>query len=485
MSKRTFLRCGLAAALMAALGSCATAPLPVSEGTVIRDVAVVDTRTGALQPHRNVVLQGGRILAVTDGPVALSGTAAEVDGSGKYLVPGFNDMHTHALPRVQQQPGVWALLVANGITGIREMAGAPELIAAAHKMNAERAAGRLDAPEILQIPGPLFLGAPSAAAAKQAVRAHKAMGADFIKVVDGSNEAVRAVLEEARAQGLHVSGHLEPMFDTTEAARAGWRSIEHLGSGMGERLDCSADAAGVRSALARGEGAHPAFTPAYILNPMLFRAEDAPLYRRILATQDAAKCSALAAEFARDETWQVPTLIRVHGMVFSDAAVHRQDPHLASMDAATRAQWEDVGRRYAQMPPAAAATFREYYAKQAALLPLFREAGVKMMTGSDLGGAWVVPGFALHDEFRLLAAAGLTPLQVLQMTTWNPAEYLGRQATMGSVEPGRQADLVLLDANPLADVANLDRIAAVVLRGKVLQRPELQRMLEDAAHEAR
>jgi|SRR5471030_2927613 len=96
-----------------------------------------------------------------------------------------------------------------------------------------------------------------------------------------------------------------------------------------------------------------------------------------------------------------------------------------------------------------------------------------MLAGSDLGGIWIIPGFSLHQECGELAAAGLSPLQILQMVTWNGAQFLHREASMGTVEVGRNADLVLLDANPLADAVNLSKIAAVILKGKHLSRQDI------------
>ncbi len=97
---------------------------------------------------------------------------------------------------------------------------------------------------------------------------------------------------------------------------------------------------------------------------------------------------------------------------------------------------------------------------------MLKQNGVKMLAGSDFGGIWLIPGFSLHQEFHELAASGFSPLEILQMTTLNGAQFMHREATMGTVDEGKNADLVLLDANPIKDVANLDKIAAVVLKGK-------------------
>ena len=485
--KPLLARTTLAALIGLNLVSCAVhdrATTTITQGTVIRQVTVVDTRTGALQASMAVVIDGGKIARIlADAGLQVGGSARAVDGKGKFLVPGYLDMHTHALLQANRSPSPWPTMLAHGITGVREMSGSVELMALSRRLNAERAAGRLDAPEILQVPGDLFVNpmlAPDAAA--QLVRDQKAQGASFIKFIVASRPTTLAVLAEARAQGLGVAGHLPLAITATEAATAGWRAIEHFGAGMGVLLDCAADAPAIRAALQRGEGARPPFPPTAITSPMLYRALDAPFYQRILDSQDAAKCDAVAQAFARHQTWQVPTLIRLRSMYFSDDAAYRNDPNLKYVDKTTRALWEQLAQQYAaNVPPAAAASFRRYYAAQQHLVGVMKRQGVKMLAGSDLGGIWVIPGVGLHQEFRELAAAGLTPLEVLQSTSLNGAEFLGRLDTMGTVEAGKNADLVLLDANPLLDVANLGKIAAVVLNGKLLTKQDLERQTQAVA----
>ena len=473
-------------ALSALLASCIGVNDPVvsvTQGTLIRNVTVVDTRDGTLRSGQAVAIDAGRIQHIApDRSLRSSGAAVEVDGAGKFLVPGYLDMHTHALGAPDGQAATWALLLANGVTGVREMSGSAAQIQRARASNAERAAGRLLAPELLQLPSDIIGGAPSAAVAAQMVRKHQADGADFIKVVGGSREVTLAVLAQARESGLGVAGHLPLSITSADAAANGWRSIEHLGSGIGMLLECADDEAAIRSALLSGQGAKPVLEPAAIVSPMLFRALDAPFYQRALASQNDARCQAVAQAAARSSTWQVPTLIRLRTMDHSDDAVYRADPNLAYVDPTRKALWARLGQQFsANVPPAAADTFKQYYAAQLRFVGLLQKSGARLLAGSDLGGIWVIPGFGLHQEFAELANAGLTPLQVLQATTLNGAAFLGRQASMGTVEVGKVADLVLLDANPLAGVANLGRIAGVVVNGRYLGAAEMARMKRDVA----
>ena len=466
-------------------GNTRIASLEVSKGTVIQNATVVNTRDGSLSPGMSVILDEGKIRKIAaTASIRIGGTAQAIDATGKYVVPGLLDMHTHAMGAVDQQPTHWPLLIANGITGIREMGGSAALVQRARQLNADRAAGRVDAPEILMIPGDIFGGqAPTAPLAVQFVQQQKAYGADFIKVAAGGRDPVLAILGEAKNQGLGVAGHLVPALSALESTNAGWRAIEHLGSGWGLVLDCATDETSIRQAVLSGQGAKPPFPPTFVLNPRIYDgAQNAPFYQRITDTYSDAKCQSLSQAFVKNETWQVPTLIRLRTQSFGGDALYRTDPNLVYVDKTTRALWEKLGQDFVTtLPPAAAATLQQFYGLEQKVTKLMKVNGVKMLAGSDLGGIWVIPGFSLHQEFRELAASGLSPLEVLQMATLNGAQFLKRESTMGTVDEGKNADLVLLDANPVADVANLGKISAVFLNGKYLPKATLEKMKSDVA----
>ena len=488
-------RQALAAAAFVAslLGACASGdpspgvpPIDVAQGTVIDNITVVDTRDGSTSPGMTLVLDQGRIARMLPThplrPLRVASGVTRVDGSGQYVVPGYLDMHTHAMPAPGQPQTHWPVLLAHGITGVREMSGSPAQIERARQLNADSRAGRVDAPEVLQMPADLVAGNPPVAAVVAMVGQHKAAGADFIKLINANREATLALIAEAGRQGLGVAGHLPIAISAVDASQAGMRAIEHLGAGMGILLDCAADEVAIRRSMLSGGAARPPFPPTFVLSPTLYRAVEAPLYQRLLDSFDAAKCQAVTQGLARQQTWQVPTLLRLKSMATSSDARWRNDPNLAYVDKTTRALWQSLADQYArQVPAAAAATFRVHFAANQQLTGLMLAQGVKLLAGSDLGGIWIVPGASLHQEFAELAEAGLSPLQVLQSSTLNGAEFLGRQASMGTVEEGKNADLVLLDANPLADVANLGKISAVVLQGRYLPKTALEAMKQASA----
>ena len=258
-----------------------------------------------------------------------------------------------------------------------------------------------------------------------------------------------------------------------------------MGSGVGVLLDCAGDEAAIRnlllgSATTPGTGGNPnGLLPAtWSATPVT-----APLYQRVLDSYSDTKCNSMAQTFATNTTWNVPTLIRLRTQHFVDSATYRTDPNLIYVSKATRASWEASAVARAAFPPTALATFQQYYALQQTLPKLIKKNGAKLLAGSDtaLQAPWVIPGFSLHQEFALLAASGLSPLEILQMTTLNGAEFLNRQSTMGTVESGKNADLVVLDANPVTDVANMSRIAGVMLKGKYFAKAALDKQKADVA----
>ncbi|MES2755979.1 MAG: amidohydrolase family protein [Pseudomonadota bacterium] len=456
--------------------------LDIESGTIFQNVTVVNTRDGTLARAMSVVVDGGKITQVTGGALRIGGTAKVVDASGKFIVPGYLDMHTHSMENADVIPSDWPMMIAHGITGVRQMSGSPAIIARARQLNVDSAAGRVAAPEIVVVPGSIFGGqAPTDAGARAFVQAQAAAGADFIKIVGGNRVALTGLMAEAKTAGRPVSGHLPVSISASEMSGMGMRSVEHLGGGVGQLLDCSSDETAIRQSVLAAPPVVLGLGGA--VSPHLFDANPyESFYRRIFTSYDENKCAALAATFIKNNTWQVPTLIRVRTMAFNTGAGYRNDPNLVYVGKTTRALWQQLSAMYETgIIPSAAAMQRQYYDLQVKSVALFKRLGVKTLVGTDAGGIWLVPGVSYHQEFRELANAGMTPFEILQAATLNGAQYLGRESTMGSVETGKKADLVLLDANPLDDVANLAKVAGVVLGGQYFAKPALDQMKESVA----
>jgi len=445
--------------------------------TILRGVTVVDTRDGSLTPDMDVTVTGDRIASIA--PASGGPAIGAVDVAGKYLVPGYLEMHAHPLES-KDPGGSLELMLAHGITGFRQMSGSP-------KMLEQRAAGTLplpqDSPALLALPGTVLspLNAGTDAVAVATVAEQHAAGADFIKVGFVPPDVFFTAQAEANRLGIPILGHLPVNIDVIRASREGMKSIEHLGPGLGILAACSDDEAGVRATLAAQRqlklpSARIPFMDRVVarlikkiaVNPTrLSRAADVELMQHAVGTFDQGKAEALAARFAADGTWQCPTLIRKRTSQLCDAPEYRNEENLRYVCDRMVKTWTASADAFAKRPASERAAFREEFALGLRVTRLFDEAGVKMLAGSDACGAiWEIPGYSLHQEFDLLAEAGLSPLRILQMTTLNGAEFLGTTASMGTVEVGKQADLVLLDANPVENVKHLHDVAGVVRAGR-------------------
>ncbi len=461
---------------LAALAGTVAQAETVREGLVLDRVTVIDVRTGKLLRNRAVVIAGGKIVKVAAaGSVTAADAAQRVDGAGRFVVPGYNDMHAHNLNTASPETSL-PLMLASGVTGFRQMA--PALPSGKPPLPA-------DSPALLAMPGTLLAGPAFAqpAAVIAEVARQKTAGVDFIKVVDLPAPAFIAAADAARANGLPYAGHLPPSVDARDAMAHGMVAIEHLGPGISVLLSCSRDEAAIRAMIASAPPVRapvdfslpPAQLARALANPNLLNSPAVfALFRRVIATYDEAKCRAFAADVAKSGTWMVPTLTRLEAMDLGNDSALRDNPDLRDVPPVVRTMWRDVGTDFdAKLSPEQKQVLADLFARQSALAKLFDASGVKMLTGTDFGGQWIAPGSSLHREFDLLARAGLPPLSILRMTTLDPAHFLHREAQMGAVEAGKVADLVLLDADPTASAANLHRVVAVVRAGRYLDRAAL------------
>ncbi len=469
-------------------------PTP-SETLVLSNVTVVDPETGKLTPDAHVTMAGGKVIGIQVGeaPAGADPAARRIDARGKYVVPGFLDMHVHSMQE-PHPPDSLAMLLAHGVTGIRQMAGSPELLE-------RRRQGMIDfgsdTPECLAMPGSLltFANCPTPEAGVNEIRRQKEQGADFIKTIFVSAKTFFATLAEAKKLGLPYGGHLSPGVDVIEAAKAGLNFVEHLGPTELQLIKCSKAEFIIRLVLRLKPPAPPPLTPAdlqgmtgkiMIANPILFRMKIDPKAAektaKLVSSFQPDKARKLAEACAQNHTWQCPTLIRNETMQFGDDPRFTQSPDLRYVSAALRQLWTDVGREYAEkLTPAARDTMMRLKDLSLRLVKTFDDQGVEMLAGSDYGGGWLIPGISLHQEFDLLEEAGLSPLKVLQMTTINGARFLKREAAMGTVAAGKEANLVLLNANPLDSVQNLHGIHAVVRDGRYYAAETLTAMKERVA----
>jgi hypothetical protein len=440
--------------------------MPAPVAIVIAHVTVINPGTSSIQANRTVVIAGDRIVSVSGAAHVKLSNSRVIDATGQYLIPGFWDMHVHSAFGDWFPGGrdiLLPLFIANGVTGVRDMGGdTPVLMKWRKEISAAEIVGprmAISGPMLdgylpngkLRFPSSIAVTTPASAVA--AVDWLKNQGVDFIKVQSViSHDAYFAAAAEAYKQGLPIVGHVPDKVRLKEVVEAGQKSVEHL---MGIFEGCSTE----EDKFIQGEGN----------------------LKLLLTTQDPQRCDSLIKLLAKSQTWQVPTLAWQRGGTFLD----QRDLNHQPLDKYVPAYWRDVTwRRFTdEMMPDLVRdplTLRqEYFSRNLQMVGALHHAGVPFMAGTDTApGVYIMPGFSLHDELANFVEAGFTPMESLQTATSNPAKFLAMEDTLGSVAPGKIADLVLLSANPLEDIHNTRKINGVVANGRLFDRAALDEMLK-------
>lgn len=438
---------------------------PATESS-IRHATVIDVTTGAELKDQTVRIHDTRIISIA---LTQDSDAApnSIDAHGAYLIPGLWDMHVH-VHDVDELP----LYIANGVTGIRIMSGERDTPARRAELARQFTTAEIYlASAIVDGDPPIWPGSivvKNPAAARRTVDEIKASGADFVKVYNHiPRDAYFAIADEAKQQHIPFAGHVPDAITAQEASAAGQRSIEHL---TGLALACSSK--------------QDQLTEENLHAPM--PRDHFVIVARAYQSFDNAKCQALFEEFRRNQTWQVPTLTVLQLSGRLDDRRYLSDPRLAYIDRKFRERWDqrtDFQRRhwtYQQFE-----MNRSIFSADKKIVDAMFRAGVPMMAGTDAMNPYCFPGFSLHDELAMLVESGVTPLAALQMATINPARFMEKTADLGTIEPGKIANLVLLRADPLADIHNTNQIEAVWLEGKYFNRDALSGMLEKAKETAK
>jgi len=441
-------------------------------------VTVIDGTGARSKSDETVLIAGTRITAVgKTSEVKLPAGATVVDGTGKFLIPGLSDMHVHWYDK-----DYLPLFIANGITSIRMMWGLP----LHHEWRQQIEQGSLIGPRLLIAsaivdgPKPIWPGsitASNAAEGREAVSQAKAAGADFVKVYSLlPRDAYFAIADEAKKQGIPFAGHVPVSVTAEEASAAGQTTIEHL---TGVLQACSSNEVELlKSAQGALEKILTTTNP-----PLSIVAEEQHEERLALETYSQTKAGEVFAEFKKNHTWQCPTLTVLRIATFADdPSFFTNDVRLKYMPPEALYYWGRFGNDGRTMSEAShdPELARKVFQKELEMVGTMHRAGVDILAGTDTLNPFCYPGFSLHDELGLLVRAGLTPMEALQTATLNAARFMGREKELGTIEPGKLADLVLLDADPLQDIRNTTKIRAVFANGRLFDRSALDRFLSDA-----
>ncbi|MBE0433155.1 amidohydrolase family protein [candidate division WOR-3 bacterium] len=424
------------------------------------------------------MINGDRITDIKDtARIPLPQGAQVVDATGKFLIPGLWDMHVH-----WSNDRYLPLFIANGVTGARIMWGGPTHLQWRKEIaKGSRLGPRLIiAGSIIDGPEPLIPGSISVSnetEARQVVRWVKAMGYDFVKIYSRLlREAYFFIADESEKSGIPFAGHIPMSISAVEALDSGQRSVEHLDSliAFGVLFACSRKEEELRKYREKASEGLSLQQTLTLSQLAAFRS----LSEKILETYDDDRASALFARFVRNRTWQCPTLTVLRSMRSWDDRNFINDPRLKYMPKNVRESWDMKNHPFFASNTAEDWTIGiKVYQKEFESVGAMRRVGVKLLAGTDVLNPFCFPGFSLHDELGLLVEAGLTPMQALQAATCNPAEFLGLTDSLGTVEAGKIADLVLLQANPLEDIGNTRKIAGVVFNGKFFPKTALDEIL--------
>ncbi|MFD2719140.1 amidohydrolase family protein [Hymenobacter monticola] len=462
--------------LAAVLAGCARRPtkLPIYD-VVINHVTIIDVATGKLQPNQVVAIAKGKIVEVQTADKDSYAAKQYVNGNGRYLIPGLWDMHVHfrggdSLAAANKKS--LTLYLAHGITTVRDCGG--DLTPSIRQWRQEMEAGRIAGPRIFTSgpkidgpgaywPGSLEVETP--AQVGKALDSLQRLKVDYVKLYDSkiSGEAYLNTIAQAQRRGLKTTGHMPYSVTLGAAVKRGLDATEHLYyvfkacSGKEDSL----------TALVRASLKTPKPLGLFAVLPAVYD------------TYSPAAASRIFKLMAKRHTAVVPTLHIGKTLAELPANDHARDTLRAYIDPKIQATYARRLASARQQPLAAREFSQKLETKFMSLVPQLQAAGVSILAGSDSGpfNSFIYPGASLQEEVILLVKAGLTPLQALQAATINGAKFMGVAERTAAIAVGRDADLVLLTANPLENIANIRQIDAVVSRGKAYPAAALANMM--------
>ena len=413
---------------------------------LITHVNLVPMDREQILADQNVLIRDGKIARIWSGPVTGHDEAKQIDGSGKFLLPGLTEMHAH-IPGESSDQLDWVLLLyaANGVTTVRGMLGEPSHL----KLREQLAGGGKRGPRLVTS-GPSFNGRSvrGTAQATAMVESQKAAGYDFLKLHPGLHlDEFEAIAKAANRLRIPFAGHVSRDVGLERALASGQSSIDHLD--------------GYLIWLAGDAKRDPGFFGFALTDQLM-----------------PEKIPDIARKTAASGIWLVPTeslMINVAGTETVASLQTRDEMRYVPENLLDN--WSSSKRDFQAAGNYSAERAGRYLAVRQSLIKALYDAGANLLLGSDAPQIFNVPGFSLHRELEIMVDAGLSPFQALELGTVNAARYFGQEQYQGVIREGAVADLLLLDANPLEDIGNSRRIAGVMLRGDWLSRDWLDQEL--------
>jgi imidazolonepropionase-like amidohydrolase len=419
------------------------------------NVNVVPMTTETILESQSVVITDGKIVSIGDvKSTALPKDAFIVDGTDRYLMPGLAEMHAHVPGAASKDLSrVLTLFVANGVTLIRGMLGQPSHL----ELRQQLASGEVLGPRLVTS-GPSFNGnsVTNPAQAVAMVKEQFEAGYDFLKVHPGLSLAeFQAIARTANEFGMPFAGHVPEDVTVEQAIGAGIATIDHLDGYMASLVVANDDPT----------GGYGGFFGVYLAD-----------------FADESRIEGIARATAEKGVWNVPTEILFEQWLSeADAESLASRAEMKYMPAGVVENWKATKQetlRDPQYDPDVVARAIELRRK---IILALQQSGAGLLLGSDAPQVFNVPGFSIHRELALLVESGLSPFEALQTGTVYPATFLDIENRIGTVQAGLDADLILLDGNPLEDISNSRRVHGVMLQGRWLSRQELDRMLQKIA----
>ena len=471
--------------LLCFLFSCSGKKELFEDAICISKVNVIDAESG-LQKNMTVIVKDDRILKmVKSDSIQLSEENEILDASGKYLIPGLWDAHVHFAYMEELAPSMFDLFLGYGITSVRDTGGKIDFV----KMWKDKAsANPNDTPRVM-IAGPLLDGMPNVydgstpqrpplsvglatvESAAEKVNELDSLGVDLLKAYEMlTPEQFVVIAKMAKEKGLKVTGHVPLSMGVISASNAGMSSMEHM---RNLELACASNADELlqeRLQLLKAEKDSAGG---------ILRSKIHELQRKIaVKNYDDNKANEVLAVLAKNKTWQIPTLALSTFLTNRHFERQSWQESITYMPDAIEEQWQKGAAALKETP---VTPFRVEYSEWSLnMVKKIHESKIDIMAGTDCPIALLTPGESLHEELAVLVQAGLTPLEAIKTATINPSKYFNLQDELGLVQEGMWADLVLLDANPIENIANTKSIRAVVKNGKYLDKNELQKILKRA-----